>query len=36
VGGKFALKSKPKNLKKIFATTNLAAAIIMIINILIN
>ncbi|MDC7237576.1 MAG: sulfite exporter TauE/SafE family protein [Sphaerochaetaceae bacterium] len=34
IGGKFALKSKPKNLKKIFATTNLIAAIIMIINIL--
>jgi uncharacterized membrane protein YfcA len=36
IGGSFALKSKPKNLKKIFALTNLAAGIIMIISILIN
>jgi len=34
IGSKYALKSKPKNLKKIFAATNLLAAIIMIINIL--
>ena len=34
IGGRFALKSKPRNLKKIFATTNLIAAIIMIVNIL--
>lgn len=34
IGGKFALKSKPKNLKKIFAVTNLAAGITMLINIL--
>jgi uncharacterized membrane protein YfcA len=34
VGSKFALKSKPKNLKKIFAITNLIAAIVMIINII--
>ena len=33
IGGKFALKSKPKNLKTIFAITNLVAAIVMIINI---
>lgn len=33
VGGKFALKSKPKNLKKIFALTNLAAGITMIVSI---
>lgn len=34
IGSKYALKSKPKNLKKIFACTNLLAAIVMIINIL--
>lgn len=34
LGSKNALKSKPKNLKKIFAITNLIAAIIMIYNIL--
>ncbi len=34
-GSKFALKSKPVNLKKIFAFTNLAAGIIMLINIII-
>jgi len=33
LGSKYALKSKPKNLKKIFAITNLLAAIIMIFNI---
>lgn len=33
IGSKYAIKSKPKNLKKIFAVTNLLAAIIMIINI---
>jgi len=33
IGGKFAIKSKPKYLKKIFAVTNLAAGIVMIINI---
>lgn len=33
IGGKFAIKSKPKHLKKIFALTNLAAGIMMIINI---
>lgn len=32
IGGKFALKSKPKNLKKIFAFTNLIAGIVMLIN----
>jgi uncharacterized membrane protein YfcA len=36
IGGKFALKSKPKNLKKIFAATNLAAGITMIISIVVN
>ncbi len=36
IGGKLALKNKPKNLKKIFAITNLAAGLIMIVNILIN
>lgn len=36
MGGKFALKSKPKNLKKIFALTNLAAGIVMIVNIITN
>ncbi|MFA9398014.1 MAG: sulfite exporter TauE/SafE family protein [Clostridiaceae bacterium] len=35
IGSKYAIKSKPKNLKKIFAITNLIAAIIMIINIII-
>jgi uncharacterized membrane protein YfcA len=34
IGSKYAIKSKPKNLKKIFAVTNLLAAIIMIINII--
>ncbi|MFA7109627.1 MAG: sulfite exporter TauE/SafE family protein [Sphaerochaetaceae bacterium] len=34
IGSKYALKSKPKNLKKIFAVTNLLAAVMMIINIL--
>ncbi|OJF77420.1 MAG: hypothetical protein BKP49_00030 [Treponema sp. CETP13] len=34
VGSKFAIKSKPKNLKTIFAITNLIAAGVMIINIL--
>jgi uncharacterized membrane protein YfcA len=33
VGSRFALKSKPKNLKKIFAVTNLVAGVIMIVNI---
>jgi len=33
LGSKYAIKSKPKNLKKIFAVTNLIAAIAMIINI---
>jgi uncharacterized membrane protein YfcA len=33
IGSKFAIKSKPKNLKKIFAVTNLVAAIVMMINI---
>ncbi|SHH36448.1 sulfite exporter TauE/SafE family protein [Tepidibacter thalassicus] len=33
IGSKYAIKSKPKNLKKVFALTNLLAAIIMIINI---
>ncbi|BEP30085.1 sulfite exporter TauE/SafE family protein [Helicovermis profundi] len=32
IGSKFALKSKPKNLKRLFAYTNFLAAIIMIIN----
>lgn len=32
VGGKFALKSKPKHLKKLFAYTNWLAAMFMIIN----
>jgi len=32
IGSKFALKSKPKNLKKLFAYTNFLAAIIMIVN----
>jgi hypothetical protein len=34
LGSKYAIKSKPKNLRKIFAFTNLLAAVIMIINIL--
>lgn len=34
LGSHFALKSKPKNLKKIFATTNLIASLVMIANIL--
>lgn len=34
IGSKYAIKSKPKNLKKIFAFTNLLAAILMIINII--
>ena len=34
IGSKYAIKSKPKNLRKIFAFTNLLAAVIMIINIL--
>jgi len=34
IGSKFAIKSKPKNLKKIFAVVNLIAAVVMIINIL--
>jgi len=33
IGGKFALKSKPKNLKKLFAYTNWLAALFMIYNI---
>ncbi len=34
IGGKFAIKSKPRYLKRIFALTNLAAGIMMIINII--
>ncbi len=34
IGSKYAIKSKPINLQKIFAVTNLIAAIIMIINII--
>ncbi|QVK19079.1 sulfite exporter TauE/SafE family protein [Mycoplasmatota bacterium] len=34
IGSKYAIKSKPKNLKKIFAITNLFAAITMIITII--
>ncbi len=34
LGGKLALKSKPKNLKNIFAFTNLFAGVLMLINIL--
>jgi len=34
IGSKYAVKSKPRNLKKIFALTNLAAAVTMIVNIL--
>lgn len=33
IGGKMALKSKPKHLKAIFALTNLAAGVLMLINI---
>jgi len=33
IGGKLALRNKPKNLKVIFALTNLIAAIVMLINI---
>lgn len=33
IGGKFALKSKPKNLKKLFAYTNWIAALFMVINV---
>jgi uncharacterized membrane protein YfcA len=33
IGSKYAVKSKPKNLKKIFAITNLIAVAIMIMNI---
>ena len=32
IGGKFALKSKPKHLKSLFAFSNLLAAIIMLVN----
>jgi len=32
IGGKFAIKTKPKNLKKIFAYTTLAAAVFMAVN----
>ena len=32
IGGKFAIKTKPEKLKKIFAYTTLAAAIFMVIN----
>ena len=34
MGAKMALKSKPKNLKYLFAGTQLIASIIMIINVL--
>lgn len=34
IGGKLALKSKPKNLKIIFALTNLIAGLIMVVNII--
>lgn len=34
IGSRFALKSKPKNLKMIFALTNLVAGIVMIVNIM--
>lgn len=34
LGGKLAIKKKPKNLKKIFAITNLLAGVIMLINII--
>ena len=33
IGSKYAVKSKPKNLKKLFAVTNLLAAVLMMINI---
>ena len=36
LGSKFALKSKPKNLKQIFAVTNLLAGIMMLLNIITN
>jgi uncharacterized membrane protein YfcA len=36
IGGKFALKTKPENLKKIFAYTTLAAAVFMIYNALLS
>lgn len=36
IGGKFALKTKPKNLKKIFAFTTIAAAGFMFVNAMIN
>lgn len=36
IGGTFAVKSKPKNLKKIFAATNLLAAITMFVSILVD
>lgn len=36
IGGKFALKSKPKNLKRLFAYTNWLAAVIMIVNLAIS
>jgi hypothetical protein len=32
LGGKFALKTKPKNLKTLFAYTNWLAALFMIVN----
>ncbi len=35
-GSKFALKTKPKNLKKLFAYTTLAAALAVIINVILN
>lgn len=34
IGSKCAIKSKPKNLKSIFAVTNLVAAVVMIINVI--
>lgn len=34
IGSRFALKSKPKNLKRIFAYTNWLAAVLMIVNII--
>lgn len=36
IGGKFALKTKPKNLKKIFAITTIAASAFMLVNALID
>ncbi len=36
IGSKYAIKSKPKNLKKFFAVTNLAAAIMMMADIFLN